>query len=58
MQNTKVQRLILFIQEHGHDAVALPSGKIAATEEFSDGHESEVEELEPTLTAIRNWLGY
>ena len=51
------RRLVEYICAHGHEAWVTSQNTIECIEVFSDGSE-QLCELEPTMRAVRVWLGY
>lgn len=49
--------LLTYIRQHSIQCYALPNGNIAVLGEYGDGS-TEWHEIEASVQAVRDWLGY
>ena len=57
----RIQRLVKYIESHGHKATAVTDGVtnwIEAETRFAHTSYTEIDSLEPSLQSVRDWLGY
>lgn len=61
---TSAATLVKWIGEHGHEAYVAPDGAIMAWLTWTEGRGADMvvgghwERVEPTVKAVRDWLGY